>query len=159
MGYKVASLESWWSDNWNPHEYSLKVDFARPFFDQSRDLDRLVPHFPLSVTRCENSSYTNLSINNKNCYLCVRVADCEDCYYSCLVVRCKNCYDCTNITDSEYLYECVRLTKSFRCFCCVDCENCHESYFLTDCSGCRDCFGSCNLKNARFVYNNIQMSE
>ena len=33
-----ASREYWWSDDWNPMSYGRDYDFARPFFDQIREL-------------------------------------------------------------------------------------------------------------------------
>ena len=157
--YRVVTLDTWWWDSWNPFEYSKKVDFSRSFFEQFHELDQITIHLPLSVVNSENSDFTNFSINNHNCYLCARIAECEDCYYSFLITRCRHCVDCANLTDSEYLYECIRTTKSYRCFSCVDCENCQDSYLLQDCTGCQDCFGSCNLRNARFVFNNQQLAE
>lgn len=157
--YKTVSQEAFWSDEWNPHQYGQAIDFSQPFFDQFHLLDRATPHIALSVAKSVNSVYTNFSVNNRNCYLCSRIAECEDCYYSLLLVRSKNCFDCWDIADSEYLYECIRMIKSYHCFYCTDCENCRDCYFLKDCSGCQDCFGSCNLRNARFVFNNHQLSE
>lgn len=157
--YKVASLESWWSDNWNPCDYGKQIDFDQSFFSQFHELDQAVIHMPSSVSKSENSTFTNFSINNRNCYLCFRVAECEECYYDLLIVRSKHCFDCYDVTDSEYLYECVHTIKSYHSFYCTNCENCRECYFLKDCAGCQDCFGSCNLRNARFVFNNIQLSE
>lgn len=157
--YKVASLESWWSDSWNPCDYGQSIDFSRPFFPQFHELDQRVIHMPSSVSKSENSIFTNFSINNRNCYLSFRVAECEECYYDLLIVRSRYCFDCYDVTDSEYLYECVHTAKSYHSFYCTNCENCQECYFLRDCSGCEDCFGSCNLRNARFVFNNIQLTE
>ncbi len=157
--YKVASLEAWWSDEWNPCDYGRKIDFNRSFFSQFHELDQSVIHMPSSVSKSENSTFTNFSVNNRNCYLCFRVAECEECYYSLLVIRCKNCFDCYDVTDSEYLYECVHVMKSYHSFYCTDCENCRDCYFLKDCVGCQDCIGSCNLRNARFVFNNTQLTE
>jgi len=157
--YKVASLESWWSDSWNPSDYGQKIDFSRPFFSQFHELDQRVIHMPCSVSKSENSIFTNFSINNRNCYLSFRVAVCEECYYNLLIVRSRHCFDCYDVTDSEYLYECVHTAKSYHSFYCTNCENCRDCYFLRDCAGCEDCFGSCNLRNARFVFNNIQLSE
>ena len=157
--YRVASLESWWSDNWNPCDYGKEIDFDQSFFSQFHELDQAVIHMPSSVSKSENSTFTNFSINNRNCYLCFRVAECEECYYDLLIVRSKHCFDCYDVTDSEYLYECVHTLKSYHSFYCTNCENCRECYFLKDCTGCQDCFGSCNLRNARFVFNNIQLSE
>jgi len=113
---------------------------------------------PLSFSKSENSAFTNFSLNNRNCYLCSRIVECENCYFSFLILRCKNCLDCNDVNDSEYLYECSRVMKSYHCFGCNDCENCRNCYFLKDCTGCQDCFGSCNLRNAQYVYNNQQLS-
>lgn len=157
--YKVASLDAWWSDSWNPCDYGREFDFSRPFFPQFYELDQAVIHMPSSVSKSENSTFTNFSINNRNCYLCFRVADCEDCYYSLLILRSKHCFDCYDVTDSEYLYECVHTLKSYHSLYCTNCENCRDCYFLKDCFGCQDCFGSCNLRNARFVFNNKQLLE
>lgn len=157
--YKVASLESWWSDDWNPYDYALEIDFSRPFFPQFLELDQKTIHLPLSISKSENSSYTNFSIHNRNCYLCTRIAECENCYYCLFIVRSKNCFDCYDVGDSEYLYECIRTSKSYHSLYCTDCDNCRDCYFLLDCSGCQDCFGSCNLRNARFVWNNTQLTE
>jgi hypothetical protein len=157
--YKVVSLESWWSDNWNPCDYWKKIDFSRPFFSQFHELDQAVLHMPLSISKSENSTFTNFSIHNRNCYLCTRIAECENCYYCLFIVRSKNCYDCYDVGDSEYLYECIRTTQSYHSLYCTDCENCRDCFFLLDCSGCQDCFGSCNLRNKQYVFNNQQLSE
>lgn len=157
--YQVITSEQWWSDAWNPADFGKKIDFDRPFFDQFYELDQNVYHLPISFSKSTNSAYTNFSINNKNCYLCSRVAECEDCLYSFLIVNCKNCVDCSDVDSSEYLYECVRTKQSYNCSFCTDCDNCQDCAFLKDCSNCHHCFGSCNLRNKSYVYNNQQLSE
>lgn len=157
--YKSASLEAWWWDTWDPTTYGKKVDFSRAFFDQFRQLDQAIIHQPVSVSKSENCTYNNFCINSKNCYLNSRCALSEDCLFCLLLEWCQNCIDGFDTLQSSYLYECIRTYNSFSCVACTDCDNCQECDFLIDCVGCQHCFGSCNLKNAQYIWENKQITE
>jgi hypothetical protein len=66
---KVYNSDFWWSDNWNPIDYGRDFDFSKNFFEQFEKLIKKVPLVPLFITDSENSDYTNLSSNNKSCYM------------------------------------------------------------------------------------------
>src|SRR3989339_599233 len=106
--YKVYDQEAWWSDKWDPLEYGKEFDFSRPFFDQFKELQVVVPRVSLTNTNSENSEYTNYTANNKNCYLIFSnsYGHNENCYYGTCLSKSKNCVDSINIFDCELTFDC-----------------------------------------------------
>ncbi len=78
---KVYEKEYWWSDAWDPMEYSHDYDFSRSFLEQFRDLMRAVPWPSRNFLNMINSDYSDNASNLKNCYLCFNISDAEDSAY------------------------------------------------------------------------------
>lgn len=93
--YIVYDQKVWWGDDWSGFDYGRNFDFSRTFFEQFNELLISTPKVSILNTRCENSEYTNHTIQSKNCYLCVGTTKSEDCYYSHFIKDSKNILDTT----------------------------------------------------------------
>jgi len=158
---KIFCIECYWSDSWNPSQYSLNYSFNPSFFDQLRDLFEHVPR-PNLVIRQGNiaSDYANYTGESKNVYLSFSIVQSEDIYYSTNIIdRSTKCFDCMDIVAGTELYGNIDCTKSFNSIFLIECRECLNSSFLFDCVNCSDCFLSSNLRNKRFVFKNKQLSE
>lgn len=67
--FAVYCQECWWSDKWDPLRFGMDIDTSKSFFGQFRELQARVPRVAIGNTNSENSTYTNYTGNNKNCYL------------------------------------------------------------------------------------------
>ncbi|MBI5414022.1 hypothetical protein HZA38_00720 [Candidatus Peregrinibacteria bacterium] len=66
---KIYTVETWFSDKWDPMEYGRDFDFSKSFFEQYRELSFAVPKPSLTQLQNENSPYTTGTGYCKNCYL------------------------------------------------------------------------------------------
>jgi hypothetical protein len=155
----VYANDEWWSDSWSPYTYGRDFDFSRPFFEQFRELIKIVPIPARSVSAgCENSDYTNCAGFLKNCYLLGGANYSEDCYYGNYVNRCRSCVDCNFIFDSELCYECVDCTKCYSVKYSYNTHGCSDSFFLHNCRECSYCFGCVNLSQKKYHFFNEALS-
>ena len=102
---RVYAPDIWWSDNWDPIDYGQDFDFSRPFFDQFKELQALVPRLALYQKKCKNSAFTNHVDNTKNAYLCTDVAFSEDTLYSKWIISCHDLVDCYQLEKSELCFQ------------------------------------------------------
>lgn len=152
--HKVYSRDAWWSDKWDGLEYGREFDFSRPFFEQFSELLLAVPKASMAVFNNENSDYTNLQNDSKNCYLTFGCGFMEDCMYSNWCYYAKNCVDCSFSSKSELDYENVDCFQTYQCRFCRDCKNIRESLYCYDCRGCSNCFGCTGLrKKEYYIFN------
>jgi len=154
--YPVYNIADWLSDKWDATDYGQDFDFARPYFEQFKELCNKVPHYSLFIdpSTDENSDYTNAAAFNKNCYLICQAAYNEDCFYSRGINNCTDCSDCFRVTDCELCYECVSTVGCHTCLWLRDSSNCNECYFSTELQGCRYCFGCHGLSNKEYYIFN-----
>lgn len=157
--YKIFCYNCWYSDNWNPLEYSREIDFSRSFFQQFQELQLAVPRLYAFAMDNENSEYTNGSFYNKNSYLIFVSDHNEDSMYCYWILYCKQVFDCLNTTKSELCYECIGCSNCYAVHYSVDCVNCNTSSFLLDCKGCQNCFMSNGLRNKQYVWRNKQLTK
>ncbi len=155
--YKIYCPKCWWSDDWDPYEYSRDYDFNQPFFEQLKKFWLEVPTIGLSnaLPTMINSEYNNHVGNLKNCYLLFHADFSEDCSYGFYVTNSKNTLDSSLISHSELCYDCEHSFKNNRCVGLrkqvTESLNCH---FLRDSANCQNCFGSTNLRNQKYVFFN-----
>ncbi len=123
----IYDQDYWWSDKWNPLDYWRDFDFWKSFFEQFRELQKIVPRIALINWFQENSDYWNHSYHNKNSYLVHSCGYVEDSYYCINTTFSANCMDCYN---AEYCNQSYELT---------DCKNCNSSNFLLYSSECFKC--------------------
>src|SRR3989338_1128753 len=159
--FPVYCMECWRSDKLDGVSLGQLYDFSRSFFEQFRDLKKLVPRVALlqhgNMTRSE---YANRSSNDNDCYLVFRSNFDEKCLYGHTVNDSKDSIDCLNVQKSELVYE---GTDCFNCYNLKysrECKNCQESLFLYDCRNCSNCFGCAGLRNKQYyIFNNSYSKE
>ncbi len=151
---KVYEHEAFYSDNWDPLSYGADYNFSRPFFAQFRDLMLRVPTIALFDSKSTNTSYCNVVVEHKNCYLSSAAWNNEDCMYMNRTAFNKNCMDLYISGRNQFSYENLYCEDSYRLFYSHTCGSCNDSYFLYDCRGCSDCFGCTGLRNKKYhIFN------
>lgn len=156
---KVFDYDEWWSDKWDHLETGRDFDFKRPFFEQFKELQEVTPRLPLMIFNSENSDYTNMAADNKNCYILFAAENCEDCLYGKLVQNCKDCIDCNFIYDSTLCYESVNLVNCYNTYFSENCSNCNDVWFSYGLRNCKYCLFCSNLRNKEYCINNKQYTK
>lgn len=152
--HPVYATDEWWGDKWDGLSYGRDFDFNRPFFDQFRELQLMVPRIALFNVNPENSDYCQQAYDNKNCYLCMVVTTCEDCMYLSHINKARDSFDSTLCQNIELCYECLDSDKLYACVESQSCQNSSNLLFCYDLIGCRDCFGCFGLRNKQnYIFN------
>lgn len=157
--FPVYCRECWFSDKWDAIDYGCGYDFSRPFFEQFRDLLRVVPQIALQVVSSPDSKYVNQVANCKNCYLIVSGSDNEDCMYSYRILNSKNTIDSNFVRQVEYCYQCFNSTILSNSLFSDDCADSAHLSFCSDVRGSIDCFMSSNLRRKSYVFRNEELKE
>ncbi len=147
------------SDQWDPISYGRYYNFSESFFSQFKDLLNTVPLISLFDSKSNNTSYCNITVGHKNCYLVSAGWDNEDSMYSNRISYCKDTLDSYICHKTEFSYENIFCKDSNKLFYSRNSENCTDSYFLYDCRGCTDCIGCTNLRNKSYCIFNEQYSK
>ena len=156
--FPVYCRNCWLSDTWEAKAFGRDFDFSRPFFDQFADLLKTVPKLAVINERSENSEFTHLSDQNKNCYLLVGTARCEDSLFGYRIFDTKNCVDCSYLLGGELCYQCLESENLYDSSYCIRCKNSQNLYVCHDCQNCKNCFGCTNLRNKEFCWGNQQLT-
>src|SRR3989344_4315175 len=122
--YTVWCHDCWFADDWDPVDYGQEYDPSRPFFEQFGELWNKVPKINLIGLRNVDSSYLNISADNKNCYMLIESSNNEDCINCYWIQVTKDLVDCSFTNKVELSYE-------------VD--DCYESNSLKYSKGCYSC--------------------
>lgn len=158
--FTVYDIKEWWSDSWNPLDYGMEFDFSRPFFEQFKELQSKVPRLALLNKNCENSDFSNHSINSKDIYMCVTSVESENVMHSTNIVPAKNSSDLyrTEGASNENLFECINVRDCYNCQYCFLIENCLDCYYSYDLRNCSNCFLSYNLRGQSYYFMNQKYS-
>ena len=158
--FPVFENDYWWSDNWDPLEYGCDFDFGRSFFEQFFELQCVVPHRALNVTKptIENSEYCNQIGYCKDCYLIFDSRHAEKCMYGKTCLRSYDCLDCFKVYDCEACYEALHCWNCKFSTYIFDCQNSHDCHFSSYLIGCQYCFGCTNLRNKSYYFFNQKLS-
>ena len=152
--FTVYDHEYWFSDQWDSLSFGRTYDFDATFFSQFGGLLRKVPLNALFDNKSVNSSYCNLTVEHKNCYLVSAGWNNEDSLYSNRISFCKDTVDSYIAHKTEYGYENVYCKDSYQLFFSRDSEACNNSYFLYDCRNCSNCICCTNLRNKQYhIFN------
>ncbi|MDD5146416.1 MAG: hypothetical protein PHN39_01570 [Candidatus Pacebacteria bacterium] len=151
--------QCWWSDNWDVMDYGRDYDFNKPFFQQWRELLEKTPRLALSVHNMVNSTYCNVTQNEKDCYLVSASEGNERTMFSNRAVYNKDSLDLYIGDRDELCYEIVNCLRCYRLFFSRNCIQCQDSAFLVECSNCTHCFGCTNLRNKHYCIFNQQYSK
>ena len=90
----------WWSDKLDPSAYAQDFDFSRPFFEQFKELYKIVPTLSLDVVNCKDSEYVSYCGDDKRCYLDIAGEANTDCYFCKFVKYSSSCVDCSFVYNS-----------------------------------------------------------
>ncbi|MCX6724374.1 MAG: hypothetical protein NT155_04410 [Candidatus Staskawiczbacteria bacterium] len=157
---KIYEHEEFYSDNWDALDYGKEYNFQKSFFKQIQELMIKTPTLALFDNKSVNSSYCNVVVSHKNCYLVSAGWTNEDCMYSNRVDANKNSLDLYVCGRNEFCYDNVYCEDSHRLFYSHTCKDCNDSYFLYDCRGCSNCFGCAGLRNkSYFIFNEQHTKE
>lgn len=157
---QVYCRDCWFSDKWDACSYGKDVDFARPIFEQIREIWEVVPFINLLAEGTNvNSEYIHYAGFAKNCYLISHADFCEDCYYGYGMKNDTGCVDGFYNLQSQFCYDCVDIHSCYGLKGCQDCVNCHSSAFLRDCIGCKNCFLCVGLRNKEYCFENEQLTK
>jgi hypothetical protein len=157
--HKVYDQKTWWSDSRNPLDYGFDFDFGKSFTENFRELLATVPHCSIININSQNSDYTNICANNKNCYLLVESSNNEDCYHWYRLQKSSDCVDCGMVNNSQNCYEGVDLDDCYWVYYSHYCRWCSHWYLLEDCVGCKFCFGCIGLENKQYMIFNKQATK
>lgn len=156
---KTIAQEDWSSDDWDPMTYGREYDFARPFFEQLRELMLDVPFPARWVVNAHNADYVMNSNDIKDCYLVMSSSFVQNSSYCVWVANVKDSLDLYNVAKSSLCYDSTFLRECSQVFFSTRCENSHNLFFCKDCVGCTDCFGSVNLRNKSYYIFNEQYTK
>lgn len=152
--FPVYDLKEWWSDNWDPIEYGIDIDWNKTFFEQLSQLFNTVPHISLRNMQNENCEYSNQIIRSKNCYLAFGCVDSEDCDYGHIVWNCLDSIDNLYLFKSESCHECIDCLGSNKLLYSQECEACIDSIGLFDCRNCLNCIGCVGqINKSHYIFN------
>ena len=155
----VYDHDYWHSDAWDPTAYGTDYDFNKDFFSQFKGLLSKVPVIALFDSKSVNTSFCNVTVEHKNCYMVSAGWNNEDSLISNRVSYCKDTCDSYCCHKTEFGYENVYCKESSRIFYSLNCESCVDSYFLYDCRGCVSCIGCTNLRNKSYCIFNQQYTK
>ncbi|MDC0358143.1 hypothetical protein OAO01_04945 [Oligoflexia bacterium] len=157
--FTVYEPKYWWGDDWDVRDYGRTFDFSRPFFEQFAELQAVVPRLAIVNTHSENSEYTHLSTQNKDCYLLACCSYNERCQYGFWTQNSLDCLDCYTVEKSERCYQCMNGKNLYHCAYVNDSENCNHCWFSSDCVGCSNIFGSRGLRNKSYFLFDRQVTK
>ena len=157
--FPVCCRSCWYSDKWDALDYGKSYDYSKSFFEQFKNLLKLVPRIALQVDNCQNCDYANQIANSKNCYLVTSGDKDEDCYYSHRLLDSRDVVDCLSITKGERCYESIECSDSSRLKVSTDCADSLDLSFCYDIKGGQNCFMSSNLRRGSYYFNNERFSK
>ncbi|EKD63268.1 MAG: hypothetical protein ACD_51C00308G0001 [uncultured bacterium] len=150
----VYKNEYWWGSAWDAVSYGRDIDFAKPFFQQFAELQKVVPREGTTVFNSTNCEYNHHIRESKNCYLNSLIARCEDVYYSYWVVGDKDIYDCLCTNKSTLCYWCGDINNGYGCIAVEESNNCSDCYFSFQLRGCDHCIFCTNLATkSYYIFN------
>ncbi len=161
----VYCNKCWWSDAWDPHTYGRDFDFSRPFFEQFRDLQNVIPQpamFNDDGVGSINAEYTTNATFTKNMYMGAMTWYAENCMYFYNNAGPETSY-CTDTVDifnySELIYDSVFLEHCYNCRNAYYSTGLTDCVFVYDCKGCSNCCMCVNLRQKSYCIFNKQFTK
>jgi len=157
--HTVWCYDCWFSDDWEGTDYAKEYDDSRPFLEQFEELWNDIPKIGLIYVKSPGCEYTNISADNKNCYLIIESSNNEDSIHSYWIQECRDVIDTSFASKCERTYECDDCYDCYKVYYSKGSHECRESYFLLDCKDCTNCIGCVNLRSKKFCIFNEQFSK
>ena len=156
---RVYAPDVWWSDNWDSMDYGRDFDFSRPFFEQFKELQALVPRLALYQKKCENSDFSNHVDSTKNAYLCADTAFSEDTLFSKWIISCRDLVDCYQLEKSELCFQSLYSVGAHNAKYIYLADNSVDADFLYNCKNVRNSVMCWNLRNKQHHIKNQPYSK
>lgn len=158
--FTVYCYDCWFAEDWDGTDYAMDYDLDKSFLEQFEALWKKVPKVALIYVRSPGSDYTNISADNKNCYMIIESSNNEDSINSYWIQECRDVVDTSFASRCELTYESDDCYNSYRLLYSKGCHDSSTSYFLTDCRGCTDCIGCVNLRQrSNYIFNEPHTKE
>ena len=160
--YKIYDNDFRWDPNaWDATTYGRDYVSGGSFSGQLSKLLADVPHMAIARYNKNiiNSDYTVDSFDVKNCYLSSTIGVSENVFYSLWVVYTKDSMDALRVDHVDHSYEVIYSDRIYKCRYIQNCNNCTDSAFLFYCHNCQNCFGCYNLRNKKYCFENIQLTQ
>jgi hypothetical protein len=158
--FKVYCYDCWFSYDWGGEDFGLEYNYNKSFLEQFKELWKSVPKVSTIYIRSPGSEYTNISADNKDCYMIVESSNNENSINSYWIQECRDVVDTSFSSKCELSYEIDDSYNSYKLLHSKGCHDCATSYFLTDCKGCTDCIGCINLRNkSNYIFNESYSKE
>ena len=149
----------WWSDNWDGIQYGKDYDFSKPFFQQFRELQQLVPNQATNSRNSTNCKYSHGLIRSKNCVFVFGGFQTINCYYCHSPILSRDSMDSDVIWNSDHAYETISSNRVYNTKFVYFSDECIDCSFMFNCLGCTDCFGCVNLRNQKYCIFNQKYSK
>ncbi|MFC1751236.1 hypothetical protein ACFL2V_20840 [Pseudomonadota bacterium] len=157
--FPVYNNKDWWGDKWEALDFGRDFDFDRPFFEQFKELQDVVPREGTTVFNSVNCDYNGHIRESKNCYLNSLVFGCEDVFYSYWMVKDKDVFDSMYTNESTLCYACSNVNGGYSCIALEESSNCNDCYFSYQLRGCKNCLFCSNLTNKEYYIRNKPCSK
>lgn len=161
--YIVYCYDCFYSDKWEPRDFSLEYNPDNSFIEQMSELLNKVPKNCLGISAGDgpniNSEYVNMASGCKNCYLVFNTSPAEELLYSRGVKNGKFSSDIYFGVDIENCYESINVQKSAGVTWSKTVVSCVDSHLILNGSGLTNCFGCVNLRNKSNCWFNEQLSQ
>jgi len=155
---RVYDQKYWESDVFKAEEYNIDLDCSKTFFEQWKELLKLVPFPSVVLQVCFDSPFNHYCTDLNNCYYCFRTHRSKNVLYSYNSRELMECSDCFDVNKSNYLYECVDVHNSELSMYIERGDHISRSYFLYNCRNCVDCFMSSNLSGKQYYFRNKKLT-
>ena len=157
--YTVWCYDCWFGDDWDAGDFCLEHDPQKPFLKQVEELLKKVPKISLIYVRSLNSQYSNISADNKNCYMIVESSNNENCTNCYWIQQSKDLVDCSFANKVELSYEVDDCYDCNNLRWAKGCHSCLDGALLIDCRNCSDCLGCINLRGQKYNIFNQQYTK
>lgn len=157
--FPVYCHDCFYSDGWDALIHGREYDFSKSFFEQFKNLQRVVPRPALYAMQNVRSDYCNYTAHMKDGYLMFGSWFCENCGYGQTILESKDCWDCLFTKNSEQCYASIDCVKCNLTHFSEKCSDCFDSIFLFDCRNCQNCLFCTNLRNKNYYIFNKQVSK
>lgn len=158
--FTVFCRDCWWGDDWEGQTFGRDYTGPENFFQELKELQRLVPREALVNLNSPDCEYSNHIRDSKSCYMCSLVSDqSEECFYCYWIVTVKDSADCYYGRNNQRCYFCVVTRGSYNCSYLLQAEDCLDCHYCYDIRGCKNCLFSCNLRNQSYVFRNKQLTK
>ena len=144
----------WWGDKWDATSYGKDYDFTRPFFEQFRELQQIVPNQATNSRNSINCKYSHGQMSSKDCVYVFGGYQTINCYYCHSPLFSRDSMDSDVIWNSDHTYETLNSNNVYNTKFVYFSDDCIDSSFLFNCVGCSNCFGCVNLRNQKYCIFN-----